>query len=96
MIICARTGCEEVFLPATHNQKYHNSECCRLATNAKIMQRYYANKARLAGTSRHCSSCDSKLSRYNDSDICNSCSLKQKVSSSSQVINMLMTASWQL
>jgi len=93
MIICARDGCEEAFQPATHNQKYHNAECCRIATNARIMERYYAERDRRLGVERRCKNCSTKLSRYNESDTCNSCSLKQQVSVNTQVANMLLAVS---
>ena len=93
---CARIGCEEIFIPTTHNQKYHDSECCRIATNAKIMARYHANKARMSGQPRECDQCGNKLSRYNEDTTCNSCKLKIKVSNTAQVSAILAGVSWQL
>lgn len=65
---CANCGI--TFVPKTHNQKYHDDMCCRDATNSKIMERYYATKARRSGAERFCIECDAKLSRYNDDDFC--------------------------
>jgi len=96
MITCARLGCEETFIPVTHNQKYHNAECCRIETNAKIMRKYYAKRAQRLGIPRHCSSCNSKLSRYNDNEICNSCASKGRVIVNNEITNMLMGVSWSL
>lgn len=91
MIKCARTGCEVDFQPSTHNQKYHNAECCRVATNARIMEKYYAQRDRQKGKTRFCRKCQiTKLSRYNDSDTCNSCKAKTRVTASAQVANMLL------
>ena len=72
--ICAREECQESFSKKTHNQKYHNDECCRLATNSRIMERYYERRAQRNGSSRLCRSCKkTKLSRYNSSEVCSPC-----------------------
>jgi hypothetical protein len=71
--ICARQGCELQFVSKTHNQKYHDAECCRLATNAKIMEKYYDKRAQRLGEKRYCTACGNELSRYNSSNRCNSC-----------------------
>jgi hypothetical protein len=76
--ICAWHGCELEFTPATHNQKYHDEECCRLATNEQIMARYYKNKARRGGQFRPCHDCGLKLSRYNETDVCQACTSKRR------------------
>ena len=44
-MICANSECKKDFAPKTHNQKYHNDECCRIATNRRIMEKYYDKKA---------------------------------------------------
>ncbi len=37
-VICSNKECAIEFEPKTHNQKYHNDECCRVATNRRIME----------------------------------------------------------
>jgi hypothetical protein len=95
LIKCARVGCIELFQPATHNQKFHDSECCRIATNARIMQKYYEQRDRRQGKVRICISCDTKLSRYNDDQVCASCTIKEHVSANKSVTDMLLAVSWQ-
>lgn len=90
---CAREGCEEEFVSKKHNQKYHNDECCRLATNQKIMENYYENRDRRQGKTRMCKSCKvTKLSRYNESSICSSCTSQNLLDTNNSVIDMLSRA----
>lgn len=70
--ICGFCGTE--FQTKKKNQKYCDPICCRGATNKRIMQRYYENKARLSGIIRVCK-CGIVLSRYNPSTICNACEI---------------------
>jgi len=72
-MICLNKECAIEFIPKTHNQKYHNDECCRIATNKKIMEKYYEKKAIRSGAKRECKKCKSGLSRYNQSNICTKC-----------------------
>lgn len=65
--------CKQPFDFKTHNQKYCSKECCRLATNKKIMQKYYIKKQRLAGAERLCANCKNQLSRYNSDTKCTMC-----------------------
>lgn len=69
-ISCENCGVD--FEPNTHNQKYCSAECCRIATNRRIMERYYERKRNRSGSERLCRSkgCDTRLSRYNDSRYC--------------------------
>jgi len=69
--------CNLKFDAKTHNQKYCSGECCRIATNKRIMEKYYQKKARLGGLERLCS-CGSTLSRYNSEDLCSVCDSKNK------------------
>ena len=87
-MICEYDECNNEFEPKTHNQKYCSDECCRTATNLKIKEKYYRNKARLRGETRICKNkgCVEKLSRYNESDFCSKCSAKKI----SQERNMLL------
>lgn len=64
--------CQKEFAFKTHNQKYCSNECCRIATNKRIMEKYYQKRARLRGEERLCK-CGSPLSRYNPEDICEMC-----------------------
>ena len=90
---CARPGCNETFEKKSHNQKYHNNECCKLATNAKIMEKYYERRAQRLGKTRLCSSCGvTKLSRYNDSRTCSGCDSKSQVARNNSVLDMLNAA----
>lgn len=95
MITCARKDCEVEFTPATHNQKYCCAECCRIATNQRIMEKYYDKRDQRQGKARYCKSCDSRLSRYNDGQFCSSCELLKKVNVNKSIVDMLMSVSWQ-
>ena len=87
---CDRPGCEEWFVKKTHNQRYHNDECCRIATNAKIMEKYYERRDIKNGVERTCKKCNlTKLSRYNDSQICASCKSKREAEVNASVFAML-------
>lgn len=88
-IECENAGCEVTFTKKTHNQRYHDDECCRLATNAKIMQKYYAKRAQRLGLVRHCEACGSKLSRYNSDSTCNACTLKHIDERNNTVFDMV-------
>lgn len=80
MIPCANETCETLFEPSKHNQIYHSPECCRIATNRKIMKKYYEKKARLNGAQRICDNCGTVLSRYNSDTTCSAC-LKRNLES---------------
>lgn len=91
--ICAREGCEEAFSKKKHNQKYHSDECCRLATNQKIMQKYYERRAQRLGQTRMCKQCGvTKLSRYNDDQVCSACKSKSIFDANNSVLDMLNRA----
>ena len=89
-LTCAHEPCSKLFEPNTHNQKYCSSECCKAATNAKIMKRYYERKSRLKGTARKCYTCGAGLSRYNDSTICSGCAAKQEARDNVTVLSALL------
>lgn len=65
-------NCNEPFESNKKNQKYCTPVCCRLATNKKIMEKYYENKKRLGGQKRYCD-CGQLLSRYNEYSKCYKC-----------------------
>ncbi len=85
---CARPDCAKIFQKKTHNQKYDTDECCRIATNAQIMKRYYKNKARKQGEVRYCD-CGTKLSRYNEKDICRGCQRAKAQSGKDELLRQL-------
>lgn len=89
--ICANPDCGEEFESRTHNQKYHNDECCRRATNSRLMEQYYEKKARRKGSVRTCEreGCITKLSRYNDGKICEACDAGDKKSSRARLLEMI-------
>ena len=72
-MICANKECSIEFDSKTHNQKYCSDECCRVATNRRIMEKYYEKKAIRNGAHRICKKCKTKLSRYNQKDVCSTC-----------------------
>jgi hypothetical protein len=72
-MICANKECGKTFDAKTHNQKYCHDECCRIATNKRIMEKYYEKKLIKNGAPRICRLCKSKLSRYNESNVCSKC-----------------------
>lgn len=78
-----------MFEPKTHNQKFCSSTCCRKATNARIMEKYYAKRARQKGIVRTCSSCPTVLSRYNSSDKCESCKTEIRRSERVQLLELI-------
>jgi len=88
-ITCEHLGCNVVFVKKTHNQRYHDDECCRLATNAKIMEKYYAKRAQRLGLARWCEECSSPLSRYNSDTVCNACTVSKQKSRKLEVEFML-------
>lgn len=72
---CAYAECGQEFEAKTHNQRYCSDDCCRKATNARLMEQYYEKKARLKGHIRVCANpdCETVLSRYNDGKTCRKC-----------------------
>lgn len=89
-MICAREECRAEFTPRTHNMKYCGSECCRLATNARMMRKYHERQAFLKGKKRMCIVCDTtRLSRYNPSDTCAACKMRLQNEINNNLINML-------
>lgn len=76
---CRWKNCSNMFEPKTHNQIYCSDECCKNATNYKIMERYYAEKARKAGENLTCERCGQEtLSRFSTNSICSMCRTLEK------------------
>lgn len=88
-MICANLDCKKDFESKTHNQKYCSDECCRVATNKRIMEKYYEKKAIKKGAIRLCKKCKAQLSRYNSDHICSSC-LKKTNSKSIKLLKEIL------
>lgn len=93
-MICAREECSLDFEPKTHNQKYCSDECCRVATNKRIMEKYYEKKAIRSGAVRLCSNkgCSKQLSRYNYESVCSSCESKNVKDAKKRLLDMVNDA----
>lgn len=90
-MICANKDCtnEKEFTPKTHNQKYCSDDCCRIATNKKIMEKYYEKKAIRNGKKRLCKSCNSSLSRYNTLSVCSKCEKNNSKSDRNKILRII-------
>lgn len=88
-MICFNKECSKEFDAKTHNQKYCCDECCRIATNKKIMEKYYEKKAIRSGARRECNICKSRLSRYNQSNICSKCEKNSAIKNRSDILRMI-------
>jgi hypothetical protein len=88
-MICVNSECKKDFNPKTHNQKYCSDECCRIATNKRIMEKYYEKKAIKSGAARECRSCKSQLSRYNQDTLCSTCEKTIQIKSKSMMMDIL-------
>ena len=90
-MICAHKGCTNKFEPKTHNQKYCSDECCKIATNLKIKEKYYYKKARAAGKKFKCATrgCNQILSRFTTDKICEGCQSKRKSQERQEILDML-------
>ena len=88
-MICANKECAKDFEAKTHNQKYCSDECCRIATNRRIMEKYYEKKAIRNGAFRQCTKCKTKLSRYNQSSMCSTCEKNKNISNRNKLMGMI-------
>ena len=90
-MICAYEKCDNEFEPKTHNQKYCSDECCKIATNLKIKEKYYYKKARLAGVEFKCETrgCKQILNRYTTDKVCEVCKSKQRSKERNDILEML-------
>lgn len=91
MSICAYVECGIEFESKTHNQKYHSEECCRRATNARLMDQYYERKERKRGAQRICASdgCETRLSRYNEKKVCQKCEAGAKSATRQDLLSIV-------
>lgn len=91
MRTCANPECNKRFEPKSHNQKYHNSECCRVVTNKRIMEKYYEEKEIREGKERLCENgCGTVLTRYNLTSICFPCDKKRSLQAKSLLDRLLV------
>jgi len=88
-MICLNSECSKDFNQKTHNQKYCSDECCRIATNKKIMEKYYEKKAIRNGAKRTCSKCSIVLSRYNSLNVCSKCEKNKSLENKKKIIGMI-------
>ena len=88
-MICANKECAKVFNAKTHNQKYCSDECCRIATNRRIMEKYYEKKEIRGGKLRICNKCKTKLSRYNQNNVCSTCEKNSNLTNKSKLLGMI-------
>lgn len=71
--------CDKAFTPRVKYQVYCSEECREIATKQKIAERYaLLRRKRLMGKERFCRSCGTKLSAYNDDNICQTCVVDPK------------------
>ena len=88
-MICGNKECAKDFNSKTHNQKYCTDECCRIATNRRIMEKYYEKKAIKNGAARPCKKCGAQLSRYNQSIYCAGCEKKIDINNKNKLKRMI-------
>jgi hypothetical protein len=88
-MICSNTECAKDFEAKTHNQKYCCDECCRVATNKRIMEKYYEKKAIKNGATRLCKRCKIALSRYNQSSVCSLCEKNNGTDNKNKILGMI-------
>lgn len=88
---CAYEECKNEFEPKTHNQKYCSDECCRIATNIKIKNKYREKKERLSGKVRICKTpgCNTVMSRYFEDAVCELCRSKAIAEERKQILKEL-------
>lgn len=79
-IVCANEECFVEFKPKTYNAIFCSKECRRLATNKKLLEKYYEAKnnkfkKRICKTKN----CTTILSSYNKEDICEACKTERYI-----------------
>ena len=88
-MICGNKECAKDFNPKTHNQKYCSDGCCRVATNRRIMEKYYEKKAIRNGAARSCLKCGAMLSRYNQANVCAMCEKNSGLKNKDKLMGMI-------
>ena len=90
-MICDYLECDNEFEPKTHNQKYCSDECCKIATNLKIKEKYYYKKARASGVKFECATkgCNQILSRFTTDTVCEVCQAKKRSADRQEILDML-------
>lgn len=83
---CANCGIE--FQARRVNMIYCNEQCCKQATNAKLIAKYHKNKV-LADKIEFCVDCGTKLSKYNPDIKCFGCQRKSESQKRKDVLNRL-------
>lgn len=86
--VCKNIECQIKFSKKKANQIYCSDNCCQIVTNRRSMVKYHANKARLAGVERFCD-CGTKLSRYNEDEVCNLCKARAKAEKRNELLAMI-------
>lgn len=88
---CQWKECDVLFVPKTHNMKYCCDEHLRLATNARIMEKYYERKARRGGSKRFCDTpgCQTILSRYNETRYCAKCESQESHNENQRLLDII-------
>lgn len=77
--VCDNPECGKIYSKRTSNQRYCNEFCQKKITNENLKKKYHEARARIKGQVRYCSRCgETRLNRYNESDVCNLCEAKQK------------------
>lgn len=68
---CALEGCVNEFSPKVHNQRFCSKECCRIYTNARILEQYHQKRKKVY-EERSCkiNGCGTVLSKYNTGNLC--------------------------
>lgn len=88
--ICKNNECNNRFTKRKSNQIYCSDSCCQTVTNKRLMVKYHEDRARLAGKTRFCSECnETKLSRYNESTVCNLCQARKRTLARNELLDMI-------
>ncbi len=80
--------CPTEFEAKRVNMIYCSNECCRAATNAKLIAKYHSNKL-AANTERFCKDCGCKLSKYNKDAACHPCQNRAESSKRKEMLAKL-------
>lgn len=71
---CQNPECLKIFKPNVYNAIYCSTECRKIVTNKRLLEKYYENKQN-KNLKKICKTpkCTTVLSRYNKEDICDVC-----------------------